>query len=102
VARDLEGRAIILACNLSHEVNMKSGLLTLMLFSAGLAIAVLLTTPALAYWQFIERPAGVEVKPSPRYSSQKSCEAALKKAEAALKKRYPDRYPLVGSCEEFR
>jgi hypothetical protein len=43
-----------------------------------------------------------EVKPSPRYGSQKSCEAALKKTEAVLKKRYPDRYPLVGNCEEFR
>jgi len=81
---------------------MKSGILTLTPFGAGLAIAVLLTTPALAYWQFIERPAGVEIKPSPRYGSQKSCEAALKKTEAVLKKRYPDRYPLVGSCEEFR
>jgi hypothetical protein len=68
---------------------------------AGIAVVVLQTTRALAYWQFIERPAGVEVKPSPRYSRQKTCEAALKKAEAALKKRYPDRYPLVGSCEEF-
>jgi hypothetical protein len=71
-------------------------------FGAGIVVAVLQATSALAYWQFIERPAGVEVKPSPRYSSQRTCEAALKKTEAALKKRYPDRYPLVGSCEEFR
>lgn len=74
----------------------------IIVFSAGIALVVLQATSALAYWQFIERPAGVEVKPSPRYSSQKACEIALKKAEAALKKRYPDRYPLVGSCEEFR
>jgi hypothetical protein len=72
------------------------------LLGSGISILVFLATPALAYWQFIERPAGVEVKPSPRYGSQKECEAALKKAEAALKKAYPDRYPLVGSCEEFR
>jgi hypothetical protein len=44
----------------------------------------------------------MEVKPSARYASQKQCEEALKKVEAALKKAYPDRYPLVGSCEEFR
>lgn len=81
---------------------MKLGVVTLMLFSGAAAISVLQTTPALAYWQFISRPAGVEVKPSPRYSSQKECESALKKTEAALKKRYPNRYPLVGSCEEFR
>jgi hypothetical protein len=80
---------------------MTSRILTFV-FGAGIAVVVLQTAPALAYWQFIERPAGVEVKPSPRYSSQKTCEAALQKAEAALKKRYPDRYPLVGSCEEFR
>jgi len=72
------------------------------LLGSGITILTFLATPALAYWQFIERPAGVEVKPSPRYGSQKECEAALKKAEAVLKKAYPDRYPLVGSCEEFR
>lgn len=72
------------------------------LVGSGITLLILLATPALAYWQFIERPAGVEVKPSPRYGSQKECEAALKKAEAELKKAYPNRYPLVGSCEEFR
>jgi hypothetical protein len=56
----------------------------------------------LAYWQFFERPPGVEVKPSPRFNTQKECEAVFKKVEAALKKTYPDRYPLIGSCEEYR
>ena len=72
------------------------------LCAATIAAASLTATPALGYWQFIERPPGSEVKPSPRYSSQKQCEDAFKKAEAALKKAYPDRYPLVGSCEEYR
>ena len=81
---------------------MELRIVTLLLFSSSLAIVALPATSALAYWQFIERPAGVEVKPSPRYGSQKECEAALKKAEAALKNAYPDRYPLVGSCEEYR
>ena len=72
------------------------------LLGSGITVLIFLAQPALAYWQFIERPAGVEVKPSPRYGSQKECEAALKKAESALKKAYPNRYPLVGSCEEFR
>jgi hypothetical protein len=67
-----------------------------------IATGAVLSTSASAYWQFIERPPGVEVKPSPRYGSKKDCEAALKKVEAALKKAYPDRYPLVGSCEEYR
>jgi hypothetical protein len=68
----------------------------------GIVVFVLSPKSALAYWQFIERPAGVEVKPSPRFTTQKVCEDALKKAESALKKAYPNRYPLVGSCEEFR
>jgi hypothetical protein len=67
-----------------------------------IAFVSVLATPAVAYWQFIERPPGTEVKPSARYATQKECEAALKKVEAALKKAYPDRYPLVGSCEEYR
>ena len=80
---------------------MRPLIVTLLLLGSSIAIIAILETSALAYWQFIERPAGVEVKPSPRYGSQKECEAALKKAEIRLKMAYPDRYPLVGSCEEF-
>ena len=53
------------------------------------------------YWQFIERPEGVEVQPSPRYRSENECESAFKIAEERLKQAYPDRYPLIGSCEKF-
>ena len=81
---------------------MKPHTLTFLRFGAAIATVALMARPAVAYWQFMERPPGVEVKPSPRYSTQKECEAAIKKAEAALKKAYPDRYPLVGSCEEYR
>jgi hypothetical protein len=81
---------------------MKSLAVTVLQLGAFVSIVVALTTPALAYWQFIERPPGLEVKPSPRYGGQKQCEEALKRVEATLKKAYPDRYPLVGSCEEFR
>lgn len=65
-------------------------------------VSAFVPSAALAYWQFIERPAGAEVKPSPRYNTEKECAVALRKAEAALKKAFPTRYPLVGSCEEFR
>jgi hypothetical protein len=82
--------------------NMKSEVFTLLRLGAALVLFSLMTTPTLAYWQFFERPPGIEVKPSPRYASKKECEEALKKTEAALKKAYPDRYPLVGSCEEYR
>jgi hypothetical protein len=81
---------------------MRSQIVNFLWFGAAIATFALIATPASAYWQFLERPPGFEAKPSPRYSSQKACEAALNKVEAALKKAYPDRYPLVGSCEEFR
>jgi len=82
---------------------MNSQTLNSIRFAAAVVFATFLaTTPTFAYWQFIERPPGVEVKPSPRYGSKKQCDEALKKVEATLKKAYPDRFPLVGSCEEFR
>lgn len=81
---------------------MKPRVNTSMRIALAAVIFALTATPAPAYWQFIQRPPGAEVKPSLRYASQKQCEEALKKVEAALKKAYPDRYPLVGSCEEFR
>ena len=72
-----------------------------LLLGSAVAAGTLLATPAMAYWQFIERPPGMERKPSPRYNTEKECQAVLKVAEERLKKAYPDRYPLVGSCEEF-
>lgn len=81
---------------------MKPRTIILLLPVIAIAMVALLVMPALAYWQFYERPPGIERKPSPRYGSQKQCEAALKIVEERLKKAYPDRYPLVGSCEEFR
>jgi len=86
----------------AENKNMKSRIFTSVRFVVVITTLSLLTLPASAYWQFIERPPGAEVKPSPRYSTKKQCEDALKKSEAALKKAYPDRFPLVGSCEEFR
>ena len=80
---------------------MKSRIATALLLGSGIAIVALLATPALAYWQFVERPPGFERKVSPRYNTEKECEAAFKIAEAALKKAYPNRYPLIGSCEEY-
>ena len=81
---------------------MRPRVITLVRVGMAVAITALMATHAAAYWQFIQRPPGVEVKPSARYASQKQCEEALKKVEAALKKAYRDRYPLVGSCEEYR
>lgn len=81
---------------------MKSHGIDFARMSAVIATFVLPTAPVFAYWQFLERPPGVEAKPSPRYASKKECEAAIRQVEATLKKAYPNRYPLVGSCEEYR
>jgi hypothetical protein len=81
---------------------MQSRRRTFLLLGTGIALFAFIASPAMAYWQFIERPPGLERKPSPRYGTKAQCEAAFKKAEATLKKAYPDRYPLIGSCEEFR
>lgn len=82
---------------------MKRLIVTPLLLSSYTAIILLLATPVMAsYWQFLERPPGFEVKPSPRYSSAGECEAAFKIVDQRLKKAYPGRYPLIGSCEEIQ
>ncbi len=81
---------------------MKPRKITVPLLGVGIAMLAFAATPALAFWQFFERPPGFEIKPSPRYATKTQCEAAFKIAEARLKKAYPERYPLIGSCEEFR
>jgi hypothetical protein len=59
-------------------------------------------SPALAWWQFVTLGDNGERKVSTRFSTEARCQAALKAAEAKLKKQYPKRFPLVGSCEEYR
>jgi hypothetical protein len=58
--------------------------------------------PALAWWQFATNGPNSERRTSPHFSSQKECERALKATEALMAKKFPDRFPLVGSCEEYR
>ena len=57
---------------------------------------------ASAWWQFSANNPNAERRASPRYGTLKECQTALKLTEAALAKKYPDLYPLVGSCEEYR
>jgi len=61
-------------------------------------------SPALAWWQFAALGPNGERQVSGRFRTEKECNAALKSTEARLEKRYPnpDRFPLVGSCEEYR
>ena len=57
---------------------------------------------ASAWWQFAANSPNGERQTSPHYGTLKECERALKLAESKLAKKYPDLYPLVGSCEEYR
>jgi hypothetical protein len=78
-----------------------------MKFARLAACAVLLATsaaasPALAWWQFVSLgPNGLREVHSP-FKDEASCEAALKKVEARMKKQFPNQFPLVGSCEEYQ
>jgi hypothetical protein len=58
--------------------------------------------PASAWWQFAANSPSGQRQTSPHYGTLKECERALKLAESKLAKKYPDLYPLVGSCEEYR
>jgi hypothetical protein len=65
-------------------------------------ILALSTSPGLAWWQFVANGPNSERQVSPHFRSEKDCKAALKATEALMAKRFPERYPLVGSCEEYR
>jgi predicted DNA-binding WGR domain protein len=36
------------------------------------------------------------------FKDEASCQAALKKLEAEMRKKFPSQFPLVGSCEEYQ
>ena len=54
------------------------------------------------WWQFVTNGPNGERQVSPHFANEEECERALKAVEALLAKRFPDRYPLVGSCESYR
>ena len=81
-----------------NHVGLKASLVAM-------AAGVLLVTwvsPASAWWQFVANGPNGEREPSPHYGTLQECKSALKETEAALAKKYPDLFPLVGSCEEYR
>jgi hypothetical protein len=57
---------------------------------------------ARAWWQFAANGPNGERQVSPHYGTLKDCNRALKLSESRLAKKYPQLYPLVGSCEEYR
>ena len=74
-------------------------ILPALLVCATLALSV---TPATAWWQFVMNGPNGERQISPHFKTEKECNSVLKVTEADLAKKYPNRYPLVGSCEEYR
>ena len=54
------------------------------------------------WWQFVTNGPNGERQVSPHFANEEECNRALKAVEALLAKRFPDRYPLVGSCESYR
>jgi hypothetical protein len=57
---------------------------------------------ASAWWQFAANSPNGDRQTSPHYATLKECERALKATESRLARKYPDLYPLVGSCEQYR
>jgi hypothetical protein len=80
------------------DVKLQSILSSLIIGAALAAWA----SPASAWWQFVANGPNGERQVSPHFDSLAECKAALKAAESRLAKKYPDLYPLVGSCEEYR
>jgi hypothetical protein len=58
--------------------------------------------PPAVWWQFITNGPNGERQVSPHFANEEECAQALKAVEALLAKKFPDRYPLVGSCEPYR
>ena len=68
----------------------------------GAAAFAMSASPALAWWQFVAYNPSGERKVYTRYRTEKACNAALKKVDAQLGKKYPKLFPRVGSCEEYK
>ncbi len=57
---------------------------------------------ASTWWQFASVNADGSRQVHSPYKDETSCQAALKKLEAEMKKKFPNQFPLVGSCEEYQ
>jgi hypothetical protein len=76
-----------------------SAILPVLMVGAALVLSV---TPAAAWWQFVINGPNGERQISPHFDTEKECKSVLKITADELAKKYPDRYPLVGSCEQYR
>lgn len=79
------------------DVKLLPALLSLII---GVALATWVS-PSFAWWQFVANSPSGERRVSPHFDSQNECKVALKATESRLAKKFPDLFPLVGSCEEY-
>jgi hypothetical protein len=75
---------------------------TIKTLTAAAALLAVSAAPALAWWQFVGYEPSGERKVFTPYRTEKECDAALKKVDAQIAKKYPKLYPRVGSCEEYK
>jgi hypothetical protein len=54
------------------------------------------------WWQFVSKGPNGERQISPHFANEEECERALKTVVGLLAQKFPDRFPLAGSCEPFR
>jgi len=56
---------------------------------------------AAAWWQFVSVNSDGSRRVHSPYKDEEACQTALKKVEAEMKKKFPEQFPLVGSCEHY-
>jgi len=66
-----------------------------------LSLTVASAAQAAAWWQFVSVNADGSRRVHSPYKDEAACQTALKKVEAEMKKKFPDQFPLVGSCEHY-
>jgi hypothetical protein len=60
------------------------------------------SSAAAKWWQFASVNADGSRQVHSPFKDEASCQAALKKLEAEMKQKFPNQFPLVGSCEEYQ
>ena len=99
----LYGRVVLAQNWFNTLVSMRTDVKLLVILPVFLiATLALSVTPVEAWWQFVVNGPNGERQISPHFETEMECKRVLKVTEAELAKKYPDRYPLVGSCEQYR
>lgn len=71
-------------------------------FAVVATVVVAAASPAAAWWQFASVHSDGSRQVHSPFKDEAACQAALKKTEAEMKQKFPNQFPLVGSCEEYK